>query len=84
MRIRSCKTIDVEFEADVNVDDLLYEMGARIDEGEDFPRRLVSTIDVLTRMLARVEGDWIAAMKPEHRAEIANRLEAQLGRYRKK
>ncbi len=82
MRVRCQEQVDVNFIADVSFEDVLIELGERVDEGEEMPPRLVESLDMLTRILSRVEDKWIAAMTPAIRNEMFKRLSTQIERYR--
>ena len=81
MKIRAWTEGPVELEAEVEFEDMLSEIASIVEEGKDYPNRLVAAMVQVTRILMRVENDWIARMKPEHRAEIARRLRVEADRY---
>jgi|GEM_PF-6226250 len=82
MRCTIVKSIDVEAEVDVDIDDLFGELFDRIDSSlPESVRQLLPSLDVATKLLARVTDEHIAAMPPKARVELLKRLTEQAKRY---
>ena len=82
MKINAYKTIDVEFEADIELDDVLRECAQRADESDEkYFRRLAPAIDWMTRILTSIKPEVIAAFSDESRKTIRNRLRDQAERW---
>lgn len=81
MKINAWADGPVECEAEIEFEDVLSLLATIVAAGSDCPNRCVAAMDYITRILAAVEDDWIARMKPEHRTEIHNRLWKQAERY---
>lgn len=60
MKVNAWKNLDVEFEADVSLDDCINEM-LDIANSEDGPNRKLIAIDGATRILERVSPDMVAS-----------------------
>ena len=82
MKVTAWHSLDVEFEADVSFDDVLTEFG-KIVEGASSDRHavLLGSLDWITRILARVPDDVIAAMPERAREILCERLCGEAGRY---
>lgn len=81
-RVKCFKTIDLEFDADVDIDDVIAEMQTRVEDmnGEKWcPARWV--LDPCTRILAGLTDEWIAGLPESARAEVHRRLTEQAKRY---
>ena len=82
MKVNAYKTIDVEFEAEIELEDVLRECGQRIDESEaQYFRRLAPAIDWMTRILANIKPEVIAAFPESSRAIVRWRLLAEAERW---
>ena len=82
MKVTAWKTVEVECECDVEIDDILTEFGERVDESDaDYWRRMLPVVDVMTRILARIKSDTIATVHPEARATVSQRLAAEAERW---
>ena len=82
MKVNAYKTIDVEFEAEISLDDVLRECAQRVDEsGEKYFRRLAPALNWLTAILADVKDDVIAAYPDELRKIVRDRLFAEAERW---
>ena len=79
MKVRAYKTIDVDFEADIDIDDVMAEMSERIKEGGR--AWLCCALDCLTRMLNRVGPEAINGLPPDARRILAERLAGEAKRY---
>lgn len=84
MNVTVQKTLDVECECDVTLDDILRELDVYVEEGRELPNRLIGALDYLTRILGGVTDVCIAAMPHKCRIAIANRLRCELERYERK
>lgn len=76
MKVNAWKNLDVEFEADVSLDDCINEM-LDIAHSEDGPNRKLIAIDGATRILERVSPDMVAVYLekyPKSRELIRSRL----------
>ena len=82
MKVTAYKTVDVECECDVCVEDLLNEFIVEISQDEAGPNRLTAYLDAITRILARVTPEQLARIRPEPRAELLKRLEVEVEKYR--
>lgn len=77
MKVNAWKNIDVEFEADVSLDDCINEM-LDIANSEDGPNRKLAAIDGATRVLEKVSPELVAAYLekyPKSRELIRSRLQ---------
>jgi hypothetical protein len=82
VKVSAYKTMDVEFEADVSLEDVLSEFGNIIEESKGTQvNRLTSVLDWMTKLLAAVPDEAIAAMKPQAREYLCERLMDQASRY---
>ena len=83
VRVSTCKTVDIECEVDVDLDDVLTERWREVEEGKAIDRwRLVTgPIDTATRLLASVPESLIEEFPPFAVHEIVRRLKEELERY---
>lgn len=82
MKVTIYKTVDVEAEAEVNLDDILNEFKQRIDEAsEAYWRRTTAAVDYMTRTLAALPDEVIACYPVAVRKTIHERLLVQGERY---
>lgn len=82
MKVTTWKTVEVECECDVEIEDILIEFGERVDESQhDYWRRMMPAIDCITKILARVSYETIATVKPEVREIVRQRLSDQAARW---
>ena len=82
MKVNAYKTIDVEFEAEISLGDVLRECAQRVDESEEkYFRRLAPAIDWMTRILASIKPGVIAAFPEESRKLVRDRLRAEAERW---
>ena len=82
MIVRVCKTIDVDAEVNVDIEDVLAEFSQRIDEADgDNHRFILPTLDWMTKIMASVKDETIANFPQEARAILCGRLTAQAVRY---
>jgi hypothetical protein len=85
MKVTAYKTVECECECDVSMDDILQEFSARQDEAEETHwRRLIPAVDAMTRILANISDDVIAAMPVAARETLRERLATQASRYETK
>lgn len=80
IKVRTYKTVEIDCDVEVSIEDVLDEFGRRIDEDPD-KRWLLSTLDWITRMLARVPGEAIEGLPAEGRTILCERLMTEAGRY---
>ena len=82
MKVTVWKDVECECECDVTTDDIIAEFSSRQDEAtETYWRRLIPVLDSMTRILASIPDEVIAAM-PEAACEtLCERLCTQAGRY---
>lgn len=83
MKVTAFANVDVDCEVEVDLNDVLREFAEQIEECNEhkLPIRLAGTMDQLTRVLAIVSDEMIAAMKPEHTAIIRDRLVTESARW---
>lgn len=82
VRVNTWKNVDIEVEVDVDINEVLGEMGQRVDEAAaDYWFRSMAALDVCTQILARVKDEVIAQMPPNARATMRERLAKELVRY---
>lgn len=83
MKVRAFANIDVDFEVEVDLSDVLRNFAEQIEECNEnkLPNRLVGTMDQLTRVLASISDEMIAAMKPKYTTIIRDRLVTESARY---
>ena len=83
MRVKTCANVDVECEVDVDLNEVLREFAEQMEECDKhkLPIRIAGTMDQLTRVLASISDEMIAAMKPAHIAVIRDRLVTESARY---
>ena len=82
MKVTAWKTVEVECECDVEIEQVLQEFAQRVDESsKNYYRRLVPCIDWMTRMLAKIGDETIEAMPDSARIEVTKRLSAEAERY---
>ena len=83
MRVKAFANVDVDCEVEVDLSDMLREFAEQIEECNEnkLPIRLAGTMDQLTRVLASINDEMIAAMKPEHTSIIRDRLMTESARY---
>lgn len=63
MKVTAYKAVDVECEVDVEIEDVIREFSQRADEAtETYWRRIIPSLDWMTRILASVKDETIAAM----------------------
>lgn len=82
MRVNACKNIDIDVELYVDIDDLLSEFFDRVDPAEQkFVRRLLPVLDSIMKILALVTDETIAAIPPQARALVLERMQVQTQRW---
>lgn len=82
MQVTACKSVDIECEVEIDMDDILAEFSQRQDEATDtYWRRLVSAMDAMTRIMANVTDETIAAMPNAACETLCERLMNQASRY---
>lgn len=83
MKVKAFANVDVDCEVEIDLNDVLREFAEQIEECNEvkLPIRLASTMDQLTRVLASISDEMIAAMKPEHTAIIRDRLVTESARW---
>ena len=82
MKVTAWKTVEVECECDVEIDDMLSEFSQRVEESTaDYWRRMLPAVDRMTRIMERIGDETIAAVKSEHKAIIKQRLTEQAARW---
>lgn len=82
MKVRTCKTIDLDVEVDVDLNDVITEFFERVDEAtEDYWRGVVSALDWMTKIMASITDDTIKAMPESVKEILCERLMRQAGRY---
>jgi molecular chaperone GrpE (heat shock protein) len=76
------KTIEVQAEAEVSIDDMIREFGARKDEASaDYYRRLIPAIDAMTRILSGIPDEVIHEIPERARRVISERLRRDAERF---
>jgi 23S rRNA U2552 (ribose-2'-O)-methylase RlmE/FtsJ len=88
MRVQVCETVNVDIETfvEVNVNSVLCEYARQIEECElnsEPPsfRMWLAMLDFCTKMLAKVPDCAVSKVKPESRAEMVKRLQAELDKW---
>ena len=83
MKVTAYKTVEVECECDVGIDEVLSEFAQRADEASvAYFRRVAPALDWMTRILASVKDETIHAIPHKARQTLCDRLEAEAKRYR--
>lgn len=82
MRVNAWKNIDVEVEVEVDLNTVLSEFFDRAKEATpDYYRRFLPVLDSVTKILAKMSDDVIAALPSEARKILCERLQGQAKRY---
>ena len=82
MKVTAWKTVEVECECDVEINDMLSEFSQRVEESTaDYWRRMLPAVDRMTRIMELIGDETIAAVKSEHKAIIKQRLTEQAARW---
>ena len=82
MQVTVYQTVYVECVCDVHMDDIVAEFERRKDEStEHYWRRLIPALDAMTRIMAGVPDDVIAAIPLEANMILRLRFSAEVERY---
>ena len=82
MQVTAYKTVEIETEIEININDIIHEFSARRDEAtETYWRRLVPALDAMTRIMANIPDEVIAAMPDAACETLCERLMNQAMRY---
>lgn len=82
MQVTAYKTVDIECEVEIDMDDILSEFSQRADEsGDTYWRRLMSAMDTMTRIMAKISDETISAMPASSCNILCERLAIQAARY---
>lgn len=82
MKVTTYKCVDVVCECDVEIEDFVDELSSRVREADpQYLRRLLSAMDGITRILARIPDEVITAFPPEAREILAGRLAKEGARW---
>ncbi len=82
MKVTAYKTVDIEAEVEIDMDDIIQEFSMRQDEAtETYWRRLVPALDAMTRIMANIQDEVIAAMPNAACQTLCERLTKQACRY---
>jgi hypothetical protein len=82
MQVTACKTVEIETEVEIDTDDIIREFSARQDEATaTYWRRLVPALDAMTRIMANIPDEVIAAMPDAACETLCERLMDQAMRY---
>ncbi len=82
MQVTVWKTVEVEAEATVEMDDIIAEFSQRQDEAtETYWRRLIPALDSMTRIMASIPNGVIAAFPDSACNTLCERLTTQASRY---
>ena len=82
MRVTTWQTVEVQCECDVETDDIIAEFSQRQEEAtETYWRRLIPALDSMTRIMASVTDETIAAMPFAACETLRERLATQAARY---
>lgn len=82
VKVRTCKNIDIEVDVEIDMHDFLAECADRADEcNGEYWRQIIPALDGLTRILANVKDETIAAMPEAARETLCERLITQAARY---
>lgn len=82
MQVTAYKTVEIETEVEIGMDDIIAEFSMRQGEAtETYWRRLVPAIDAMTRIMANIPDEVIAAMPNAACETICERLMNQAMRY---
>ena len=82
MKVTTWKTVEVECECEVEMDDMLNEFSQRVEESSsEYWRRMLPAMDRMTRIIERISDETIAGVKSDHRVIIKTRLIEQAARW---
>lgn len=86
MRIEVTGETEFTTEIDVNIDDVMNEWFARMEEPDQggVRRTVGSMLNSVTILMSRVSDDSISKLTPAGRALVAERLEKELARYQER
>ena len=80
--VSAWKTMDIEVEVDVSIDEVLAELNQLAEEGTgEYYRRAGAVMDACTRILAKIGDDVIAKLPDSAKATMRERLGKELVRY---
>lgn len=83
MKVQLCCTVDVDQEVDVDIDDVLNEFSNRMSEcSPDYWRGMTAAMDVMTRMMARIDEATIRAVPSEARKILIQRLHDEMWKWK--
>ena len=82
MQVTAYKTVDIEVEVDVEIDNVLQEFAARKDEATPtYFRRLLPAIDCMLRIFMGIPDSVIFAMPDKIKKIICDKLKSEAARY---
>jgi len=82
MQVTAYKTVEIETEVEIDMDDILLEFSLRKDEASDtYWRRLMPALDAMTKIMANIPDDVIAAFPDAACELLCERLMNQASRY---
>lgn len=82
MKVTAYKTVDIETEVDVEMDDIIREFSQRQDEAtETYWRRIIPALDAMTRIMASIPDSVIAVFPDAACETLCERLMNQASRY---
>lgn len=82
MKVTMYKTVDVEAEVDVDIDDIIAEFSQRVGEADEtYWRRTITALDSMTRIFAKLPDNVIAAFPKDAKNTLHDRLLTQAHRY---
>lgn len=82
MKVTTYKTVDVECECDVEIEDFVNELESRVNEADSqYWRRLLPAMDAITRIMARIPDEVIKSFPQEAREILAGRLTHEGARW---
>lgn len=82
VRVNTCKTVDIEVEVDVDIEEVFAELHERVKVSDGlYWRSVAPVLDDCTKILAMVSDDVIAQLPAFARATMRERLAKELVRY---
>ena len=82
MQVMAWKNVDIETEVTIEMDDIIAEFSQRQDEAtETYWRRLIPALDSMTRIMASIPDEVIAAFPDAACEQLCERLMTQASRY---
>ena len=80
MKVNAYKNIDVEFEADISIEDVLHEL-SDILSSEDWQSRKLEAIDQLTRIFEATSPDILQPLPDLQRRRAVGLIRSRLAKW---